>query len=143
MFFKTSVILKTLPHFIFAILTTSSLYMATHKPTSYNHLPRVASQFGGLLLYQHPWYIILDQSRFASYSKLYNPVVRLKLCIWQKANYSSITCPRNSACLLLMLFISFLVLLAVFRISKLVLFSVHDTLSILLKNQISIASMAM
>ena len=37
--------------------------------------------------------------------------------------------------------ISFLVLLAVFIISKLVLFSVHDTLSILLKNHISIASM--
>ena len=52
-----------------------------------------------------------------------------------------ITWPRNSACLLLMLPISFLVLLAVFRISKLVLFSVHDTLSILLKNHISIASM--
>ena len=52
-----------------------------------------------------------------------------------------ITWPRHSACLLLMLFISFLVLLAVFRISKLVLFSVHDTLSTLLKNHISIASM--
>ena len=52
-----------------------------------------------------------------------------------------ITWPRNSACVLLMLLISFLVLLAVFRISKLVLFSVHDTLSILLKNHIFIASM--
>ena len=52
-----------------------------------------------------------------------------------------ITWPRNSACLLLTLLISFFVLLAVFRISKLVLFSVHDTLSILLKNHISIASM--
>ena len=52
-----------------------------------------------------------------------------------------ITWPRNSACLLLTLLISFLVLLTVFRISKLVLFSVHDTLSILLKNHISIASM--
>ena len=40
-----------------------------------------------------------------------------------------------------MLLIRFLVLLAVFRISKLVLFSVHDTLSILLNNHISIASM--
>ena len=51
-----------------------------------------------------------------------------------------ITWPRNSACLLLTLLISFLVLLAVFRMSKLVLFSVHDTLSILLKSHISIAS---
>ena len=52
-----------------------------------------------------------------------------------------ITWPRNSACLLLTLLISFLVLPAVIRISKLVLFSVHNTLSILLKNHISIASM--
>ena len=52
-----------------------------------------------------------------------------------------ITWPRHYACLLLMLLISFLVLLAVFTISKLVLFFVHDTLSILLKNNISIASM--
>ena len=52
-----------------------------------------------------------------------------------------ITWPRNSACLLLTLLIRFLVLPAVFRISKLVRFSVHDTLSIFLKNHISIASM--
>ena len=52
-----------------------------------------------------------------------------------------ITWPRNSVCRLLTLLISFLVLLAVFRMSKLVLFYVHDTLSILLKNHISIASM--
>ena len=51
------------------------------------------------------------------------------------------TWPRNSACLLLTLLISFLVLFAVFIISKLVLLSVHATLGILLKNHIPIASM--
>ena len=52
-----------------------------------------------------------------------------------------LTWPRHYACLLLTLLISFLVRLAVFRISKMVLFSVHDTLSIIIKNHISIASM--